>query len=408
MKGTTRLLFFGSLFVFSLNLQGQQIKNPDSLFHVSRNYAEAENYKAAIIELKKLISEFPENNDYQIYLGRVYFWNSDYEKARNQLNNFLNQEPPNAEALDVLIQVALASKDAEAVLENSEIGIENFPQEKDKYLFNKVLALEQLGRENEALEIIKSISEDAENHNDAEYIKARLLKKQKNMIATGYLYTQIEDADPWHLGHLEYTRKSEFIPFTVRLNYGHVFGEKALQGEVDLYPKISENSYLYLNAGFSNESPVFPELRLSGEYFYNFSIFNTSLGLRYLNFTAAEVTMFTGSAAANFGEYQVGYRVFLVSEENEWFPSHNIHLKKSFLNRESHIQLDLQYGRIPYFYVITDQLSQVNSYRAGVNIRYRLIDNFFIQPILMYEREEFAPERFRNRLNAKLILSKRF
>jgi len=408
LKNSIRLLLFSLISAFSLNLHAQQIQDPDSLFQVSRQYVETKNYKAAIAQLEKLTAEFPENTDYEIYLGRVYFWNSDYEKARDHLSGLVSQNPPNAEALDVLIQVDLASKNAEAVLENAERGIENFPQEKDKYLLNKALALEELEREKEALKTLQSISIKAKNYNDAAYIKTRLLKKQKNMISAGYLHTAIEGADPWQLGHLEYTRKSDFIPYTVRLNYGSVFGEEALQGEIDLYPKISDNSYLYLNAGFSNESPVFPELRLSAEYFYNFSIFNTSLGLRYLDFTAADVTMFTGSTAANFGEYQVGYRVFLVSEENEWFPSHNIHLKKSFLNRESHIQLDLQYGRIPYFYVVTDQLSQVNSYRAGINIRYRITDNFFIQPILMYEREEFAPERFRNRLNAQLILSKRF
>lgn len=408
MKNLTRLLFLIFVLGFSFKFQAQQIKNPDSLFQVSRVYAESENYTLAINQLEKLSAAFPENEDYHIYLGRLYFWNSDYEKARSNLTDLVNQNSPNAEALDILIQVELASDNAEALLENAERGLEAFPQQREKYLLSKALALEQLERDKAALLNLEGIPKTAENYSDAAYLKTRLLKKQKNILSVGYLHTEIEDADPWQLGHFEYTRKSDFIPYSVRLNYGNVFGKEALQGEIDLYPKISEKSYLYLNAGISNESPVFPEFRFSAEYFYNFSIFNTSLGLRYLDFTAAEVTMFTGSTAANFGEYQIGYRVFLVSEEKEWFPSHNIHLKKSFLNRESHIQLDLQYGRIPYFYVVTAQLSEVNSYRAGINIRYRLGDNFFIQPILMYEREEFSPDRFRNRLNAQLILSKRF
>lgn len=93
MKNSLRFLYIRLLFIFSLNLQAQQVQNPDSLFQISKDSTENGIYLAAIEQLEKLTTEFPGNNDYVIYLSRVYFWNSDYEKARANLTDIISQNP---------------------------------------------------------------------------------------------------------------------------------------------------------------------------------------------------------------------------------------------------------------------------------------------------------------------------
>ncbi len=381
----------------------------EEIFSEARELAREKNYGVAIEKLEQLQKKHPENYDYSIYLARVYFWNKEYKKAQDILAPQAEKDPPNQEVFKLSLQIDLAAENTSAIINKSEKGIQYFPEDKADYLFYRALGFQQNQDFNAAIKSLNKIPEDAANRADTDYLKNKLLQSsKKNSISVGYLNTAFPTMAPWHLAHLEYNRKNNTLPFTLRANFGHVFENEGGQFEIDAYPKLGKSGYFYLNAGIATHTRVFPELRFGGEYFQGFGKYTTSLGLRYLKFEVDDVTMFTGSLTRNFNNFQAGYRIFLVSEKNDWFPSHNLHLRKNFIKREGHIQLDIQYGRISYFYVLTETLSQVNSYRAGFTIKFRLGDNFFIQPMLMYEREEYTPDKFRNRFNTQLILSQRF
>ena len=84
----------------------------------------------------------------------------------------------------------------------------------------------------------------------------------------------------------------------------------------------------------------------------------------------------------------------------------NVALK--FEEKEAFVQLDLQYGAVPYYFFVNEEFLRTSAFRVGVNCRFRVSNNFFIQPIFMFELEEYIPKEFRNRYNTQLILSKRF
>lgn len=400
-----------ALFLGNLSTQViAQESNPDSLFLEVQKSAESKNYNLAIGKINLLVSSYPQNIDYAIYLARLYFWSEKFDLAQNQLLNIIEKTPSNEEVFSLLVKIELAAKKSSDLLIHSVKGITLFPNKKEYYSFYKAQALEQLGKDKEALLILNSIKNTSDFYIDAQYIKNQLLKKQKNIISVGYLNTNFGNSSfsPWHFGIIEYMRKTEKNAFVGRVNYGVLFGLTGFQGEIEAYPKTGEKSYLYLNAGLSDGKSVFPIVRLGTEFYKNFNNYSTSLGARYLHFNQSQVTMFTGHLGRNFNSFNISYRPYLLALSNNWFSSHILNFRKTFEEKEAFVQLDLQYGAVPYYFFINEEFLRTSAFRVGFNYRFRVSDNFFIQPIFMFELEEYIPTEFRNRYNTQLILSKRF
>jgi len=387
-----------------------QTENPDSLFQIVQLHARNENYDRAIEEIKYLIGLHPQNRDYITYLSRLYYWKKDITLALKTISPLLLSNPKNEEILALSVSLELANENYDEVIKQSDIGIQEFPDRADFYLIKKIIALEKTNQDKQAMSALKSISKKSDFYKDAQEIKTQILKKQKNTISVGYLNTSFGNASlaPWQLTHIEYMRKATGIAYVGRLNYGYIYGKSSVQAEVDAYPKTGKKSYLYLNAGISDGNSTFPLFRFGAEIYKDFNIYNTSLGLRYLQFKTEQVAMVTGHFAVNFNSYQIAYRPYLGLKGPEWLPSHMLSFRKSFENQESYIQFNIQYGVLPYFFIISDEFQRVSSYRLGVTGKFRIMENLFVQPLVMQEWEEYFPGEFRNRLNVQLVLSKRF
>ena len=408
MKTKTLILalLLGNLFTQVI----AQETNPDSLFLEARKSAESKDYNLAISKINTLIYSYPQNIDYTLYLARLYYWSEKFDLAQDQLLKIIEKSPSNEEAYSLLVKIELAAKKSSDLLTHSVKGMTLFVKNREYYKFYKAQALELLGRNKEALLILNNIKNTSDFYKDAQYSKNQLLKKQKNIISVGYLNTNFGNSgiSPWHFGMIEYLRKTEKNAFVGRVNYGALYGSTGLQGEIEAYPKTGEKSYLYLNAGLSDGKSVFPIVRLGTEFYKNFNNYSTSIGVRYLHFNQSQVTMFTGHLGRSFHSFNISYRPYLLSLSDNWFSSHILNFRKSFEEKEAFVQLDLQYGAVPYYFFVSQEFLRTSAFRVGVNCRFRVSNNFFIQPIFMFELEEYIPKEFRNRYNTQLILSKRF
>lgn len=396
------------ILAFAVKMAAQQ--QPDSIMQLARQKAEQKDYNQAITLITDLSRQYPENKDFTLYLAQLYYWSSAHQTARDILIPLADAKTGSAEALNLLIRVDFQLQRYNDVVERSEKGRATFPSHLNFYLFQQALALDKLNHDHQALALLSQIPAEAENSKDAQYLKTQILKKRKNTVSAGYLNTSFSQPGfaPWHLAHIEYLRKSQSVAWGGRLNYGHLFGGGAAQAELIAYPKLGPRSYLDLNAGYSAAERIFPLWRFGAEWFYDQAKINYSLGARYLDFRTIQVLMLTGHFALIFKDWKAGYRHYEVQQNDSWFASHIFTIRKSFELKESYVQLDLQYGGIPYYFFSTDAFSRIKAYRIGINGMFRVMDNFFIQPVLMYEREEYVPDTFRNRYNVQFIFSKRF
>lgn len=403
------LIAYG-LFLY-VNLAVSQVSNSGSLFKEAQINAENKNYTLAIGVLKTLIKQYPSNSDYAVFLSRLYLWDNQLMEALKIIEIEWKKGNSSEENLRLYLQLLLANNNDIKAVELSEEGINRFPSEHDYYRLQKAIALEKQNKDTEALMVLEEIAENSNYYyKDAQYLKTQILQKQKNEIGVGYLNSTFSNpgAPPWHFLSAQYKREFDRIAVIGRINYGHLFGQNATQAEIDLYPKVGMKSYFYFNGGVSDGKSVFPLFRLGAEFYKESNQWSGSLGARYLHFDQAKVTMFTGHMGRNFGEYFIAYRPFAVTLSNDWFLSHIINIKKTFESKESFIQLDLQYGAVPYYFFVSNDFTRTNAYRAGINWRFRIKNNLFLQPIFMYEWEEFVPYNFRNRYNVQLNLFKRF
>lgn len=74
------------------------------------------------------------------------------------------------------------------------------------------------------------------------------------------------DLDPWQMAALSLGNRGTRGTFIGRVNLAQRFGEQGAQVELDVYPRLSEKLYAFLNIGYSG-ADIFPEWRSGAELF---------------------------------------------------------------------------------------------------------------------------------------------
>lgn len=394
--------------LFSFVCRAQQ-SNTDSLMNKARTLADAREYVQAIQIIAGLKDRYPANKDYTIWLGRLYSWKGDYEKGASYLIPLVKAEDASIEAFEVLINIYTWSMQYDTAMTYTEQAIRRFP-ETPSLLLHKAFLLEKKGEDKKAMQLMKMIKGRLNQDNQFEALYTVLLRKKKNLISLSYLNTSFRNPgfDPWHFAFIEYKRDFKKAPVIARLNYGSLYQNSALQLEMESYPKITKNTYLFAHLGIAEGKAVFPNVKTALEVYTSLEHWTASMGGRFLNFKPDPVYIFSGHLGYQLNSWHFQYRPFLAETDDKWSLSHAISVKKANELKESFIQLDFQYGVIPFAFFTTGDISRVKSTRLGIQYRFRLAGCFFLQPAFMYEREEYYPELFRDRYNTQLSIGVRF
>ena len=397
------------VFLLSYAIGFTQI-NEEKVFNEAKTKAAEQKYHEAIQLINQLLIQNPKNLDYKLYLAQVNYWSNNFEISKKIASEIVSEKPEYQDAYDLLIKVYFAQENFSDVIQKAEEGKNKFPLNKDFYNLQQALAYEKMSNDTDALNTIMSIDTNSSFAKDAKYLETQILKKKKNNVAVGHLFSDFENsASAINITHLEYGRKINSNTFIGRINYGNSNNTNDFQGEIDAYLKVKSKSYLYLNSGFSANEKIFPQYKFGAEYYQDFKKISSSLGSRYLYFDSENKTLlFTGHLGLALNQWKIEYRHYLAETNSDWFSSSILNFRRNFEKTESFVQLDLQYGTLPYFFLNNASFQRLNAFRIGINNKIRIEKNYFIQPIVMLEREEFIPENYRNRFSLQFILTKRF
>lgn len=404
-NSATLLLCF--LFL-TLSVQGQE--TPEYLFAKAKTLAADANYTEAVAVVTELKAQYPTNLDYRLYLAQLYYWQQNYAGAQDELQQIIKVNGNYQDAYDLLLKVVFLRENYDEVMKLALEGKNRFPENKDFYAVQEALALEKLNRTEEARIVLNTITPESKYRKDADYIETELLKKKSSTVSVGHLVSDFENsASALNITHVDYGRKIGSATLISRFSYGATDVSDNLQGEADAYLKIKSKSYLYLNTAVSGDNGIFPAFKAGTEYFQDFKRVTFSVGSRYLHFDNDNNTLLlTGHLGYIMQSWKIEYRHYLAETDEDWFSTSILNLRKNFEATESFVQLDLQYGNLPYYFVNSENFQRLKAYRIGINSKIRLKKNYFIQPVVMFEREEFNPDQFRNRYLMQLILSVRF
>ena len=271
MNKLTLLIAFFLALSFFANAQ-----TTDELFKDARTAAyETKDYKLAKQLALEALQKSPGYSEIEVFLGRVYTWDKQYDSARYHFAKVLDNGPGNEDASVAYADLEYWDDHYAAAIKVCDQGLAVHPS-------SKPLLLRKA----------KSLS--------AEKNAAAI-----NKISFNYDYTHFDRqfGQPWQLASLSYGRNTELGSVIARVNVANRFGENGVQGEVDAYPRINKTFYTYINFGYSGNVGVFPNVRGGFSLYANLPrSFEAEAGVRYLYFTSTTIiyTFAIGKYYKNF------------------------------------------------------------------------------------------------------------
>lgn len=290
------------------------------------------------------------DSDVALLLGRTYAWDGKYDSTRIVLNEVLSRNPNNMDALDAFVDVEYWSENYDKAVEYCDLALKKAPYSED-FLLKKARILHSNEKYKEAVatleDFIQKYPGQAEVLKKLQEYRPDVMKNKLKISYTLDFFDKDFNRDPWQLTAFSYGRKTKLGSVIARVNMAQRFGDTGFQYELDAYPKISENNYLYLNYGFSKSS-VFPENRFGVELYHNFpKSFEGSIGMRQLYFSSSNVSIFTATLGKYVSNYWISLRSYVTPGSDGTSVSGQLQARRYFSDPENYIGLRLGYGVSP-------------------------------------------------------------
>ncbi|MES2545068.1 MAG: YaiO family outer membrane beta-barrel protein [Bacteroidota bacterium] len=374
IKKTIYLLIFLCL----TQIQAQEKKyngNPDASFEKARNLAFNKQRKQAKDTLLAVLSKYPDYLDVREFLGTVYSWEGEYNKARIEFESIFNKDKSRKSTWIAAINNEIWSDMPSTALEKSAEALKKFPDDED-LLYLKATAQENLNNNTEALQTLDILLlKNPENQKATDYklkINQKLRKNSIGISSSVDLYSDVFDPMQYHT--LRYSRQTKYGGITAKLNFNRRFEENGFQYEIDAYPRIAKGLYAYLNVGVSN-SFLFPDLRYGAELFKALpKRFEASLGFRTLQFSQT-TTIYTGSLSWYKGNSYFSFRPYITPGDSGTSASGTFTYRKYRSDADNYFGVAIGMGFSPEFNQFNfsgDQSSIVELQSQKINFSYFL------------------------------------
>lgn len=402
MNNGLRFFFTMSLMLVSGALAAQDWKNEsrDRIYKLAQTEAFAGRRNEAREMLTFLITKSSADTEAKILLARTYAWDGNYNEARQRLQDVLLTESANEDALSALTDVEVWSEHfSEAlVLADQLIAVQPHSQE---YLFKRATALNRLGRDEEALNVLQQVLTINPGHEQASRlfnaIKLTTMKYTASVSYTVDVFNKV--FDPAHYASGQLTRVASWGSVVARVNYAKRFSETGVQPEIDLYPRLGKGLYAYLNYGFSN-SILFPSHRTGIELYKTLPRrWEISVGARYLSFDAPRsVTVLTGSAGLYLKKYYLVVRPYVAVTEGTPVTVSGM-IRRYFSDATTYVTLSGSAGYSPDERRIqsagglsADQLYILRADRVGISFQKAFRSTWLLHGGVEYVRQELVAD----------------
>ncbi len=369
--------------------------NPDSIYFAVRKMAFEGAYDSARHISNEILKSYPDYTDFKILIASTYAWEQKYDTAQYLYGSILNTDSTNKPALLGLVDIYLWQTALNLAQENIDKGFDSYPRdsgftEKQQKLDSLLVQLQQ-----DSLQGIPEIT---------------IGKSYKNEIGATYLFDFFKQ--PYiarrHILSVEYIRHTAPGTLIGRLNTGDnvlngedYMQDPSYQAEIDFYPVLSSNSYLYLNYGMSTGN-FFPSHRAGGEYYRGLNQgFTISGGFRYMRWED-DIVFLTGSVSKYIGENWISFRPFLAITGKDFANTYLLEGRRYFNAYRSYLFLLMMYGDSPdQPSFLVEEFGNFKSARISSGVNYR-INRWLLKFALGYQYEEFSNNVYRNRYDIRV------
>lgn len=332
------------LLMMVVKARGQEWKQAgvDDIFQKAREKAFNGKRDEAREMLLYILNKSPDYDDVRILLGRTYAWDGRREEARQTLRTVLAHSPQNEDACNALTDVEMWDEQYNQALIVADQGLRYYPNAED-LLYKRARILYTLKRPDEALITLNQLLSLNPGHARAAALMADIKRdKLKYTAGVNYSFDVFSRTyDPAQYASIQLARTNAWGSSILRLNYSHRFSTDGIQPEIDLYPRIANGVYAYLNYGYSASS-LFPDHRVGAELFASLPhSLEASAGIRYLYFGHdSKVNIYTGSIGWYVKNYWFSLRPYITpDEETGTSVSATVFARRYFEDRDNYLGL---------------------------------------------------------------------
>lgn len=378
-----------------------------------------EHIKAEKICLK-ILDKYPHHTATEILLGRLYSWNKQFDSARLFLNDVLNREPGNEDAINAIINVELWSNKPEQALIYCDKGLKLFPNSED-LLMKKAKALNKKFNYKEASKVIDQILRINPANNEAIQFRDYLRKKtagqpEKNAIGVTYRYDHFNNSySPWNFVSMYFFHKGRGGSILTSINYANRFHANGIQYELNIYPRLSSSMRAFIGGAYSKDS-IFPVYNVgAGLYYKLFKQAELEFGVRYLNFSRLPdpIIIYTGAFSMSYRRFFGSIRTYLTPIQAGLNQSYYFTSRYYMKNSQKNITLVLNTGLSPhdYFDPITNKTYNYPTKSKRIGLAYQtllLSKKNVVKFSFGYEKRVYYSSNNRDRISAGFEIARLF
>lgn len=388
---TTSLRTAALLILSGAALTAQATEGVDELFARARRLA-FQGKRAEALDLCRLaLQRSPDYHDIRILAGRIHTWDGRFDAGRLELQRVLAAEPGHQDGRVALADLELWSDHPAAALAVCDQGLALKPGQAP-LLLRKARAQKALGAYPAALETARqALAAEPDLYEARQLIENLAELSQRSKVSLTHTYDRFDRTfDPWNMTSLGVAHRFDAGSLIGRVNRATRFGETGHQAEVDAYPRWTDGTYFYLNAGFS-DAAIFPHRRYGAEAYHNFPKgIEASLGFRHLRFDASTVTIYTGSLGKYWGDYLFTIRANATPSSLGSSKSGSVSARRYFGDGENHLTLSLGSGVSPDQPNPSAEILNLRSRKAGLAAQGWIHRRLILSGSLSLEKQEIA------------------
>jgi YaiO family outer membrane protein len=319
----------------------------DTLAHARElAFGGKEHRQEALNLLKQRLVESPGDNDVRTFYGTLLSWEGQYDEARKQLTEVLNDHPYHSDALPALVRVELFSDHPARAEQLAADSLQHTPKDVEMMM---LLARAQRNQNHyraaaqtlDAILVIEPANKGAmsmRRRSEVDSWKWEAAATHTTDFLSRGRDPQNEDA--WQL-----RGRTPVGSLIGRVSRADRFGFTSYQVETDFYPHIRNGTYAYINLGASADANLYPHYRVGADLYQSVGHgFEVSGGFRHLKFTSG-TTIYTWAVYKYYGDWLFSGRMYLTPDDLGVSKTEIFGVRRFFGAEGTHDYIEVRFSR---------------------------------------------------------------
>lgn len=401
------------VFLCFIGFSDLHAQNADSLFLEGRKQAIDKQFVASRQTLSNVLNIAPGYRDASLLIGITYLWEGEYATGVAYLDSMQKIYSDWEDLFFARADGRLWGKDYTGLLQILQTTPDYIT---DTLLVNwyRARAEHLNGNYPASLQYTQMLLQAKAKYPNLLAIHQENLEQTRSEhLQFDYQFSTFDAAIPnWQWFSFEYGKPFRSGPLLLRGTWIERFNLPSLQAEIEWYPRINKNTYLYTGLGIGL-GPLFPNFRTGAEIFRSIQPgIELSAGWRFIQFEDSRIHSFTWSASKYLGKYWLSIRPFVIPTAGNVYLTNTFQIRRYLKGSNRWLNFTYGIGNSPDMdfrlnspdTAPSNQLFLLSANMFRLDFQWQFKGPWLIKPFVEYKNEEFIPGNFRTRYSTGTTL----